>query len=157
MSVKTVPGKTMPGKTMLRKIAATSGTVAIAFAAGVAFQSQTEVQAQSQHVYELRTYTTAEGRLPALLERFGGGEIDLFVKHGMSSLGYFVPDDEELSKNTMVYMVAHGSRESAAASWSAFGADPEWQTMRAESVADGAIVTNVQNMFLNPTSFSPAQ
>lgn len=152
-----MPLKRMPGKTTLRKIAATSCTVAIAFAAGMAFQFQTEVQAQSQSIYELRTYTTAEGRLPALLERFGGGEIDLFVKHGMSSLGYFVPDDEELSKNTMVYMLAHGSRADAAASWRAFGEDPDWQTMRAESVADGPIVTNVENMFLIPTDFSPAQ
>jgi hypothetical protein len=152
-----MPGKTKPGKTMLKKFAATSFTVAIAFAAGIAFQSQTEVQAQGQKVYELRTYTTAEGRLPALLKRFGGGEIDLFIKHGMSSVGYFVPDDDELSKNTMVYIVAHDSREAAAASWSAFGADPDWGPMRAASVADGPIVTNVQNMFLDPTDFSPAQ
>lgn len=142
---------------MIKKISATIATVSIAFIAGVAFQSQTAVQAQGQKVYELRTYTTAEGRLPALLQRFGGGEIDLFIKHGMTSVAYWVPDDEELSQNTMIYIVAHESREAAAASWSAFGGDPAWQTMRADSVADGPIVTNVENLFLNPTDFSPAQ
>ena len=40
-------------------------SVAIAFAAGIIFQTQTTVLAQNQLVYELRTYTTAEGRLPA--------------------------------------------------------------------------------------------
>ena len=99
-------------------------TIALAFFAGTAFQSQNEVVAQSKKVYELRTYTTAIGRLPALLNRFGGGEIDLFIKHGMTSVGYWVPDSEELSQNTMVYMVALESREAAVQSWSAFGNDP---------------------------------
>jgi hypothetical protein len=142
---------------MIKKIGATVCTIAIAFAAGMAFQHQNEVQAQGQKVYELRTYTVAPGRLPALLSRFGGGEIDLFIKHGMTSVGYWVPDDEELSQNTMVYMVAHDSREAAAASWSAFGADPEWTKMADESRRDGRIVIGVENMFLTPTDFSPAQ
>jgi len=103
----------------------------------------------------MRTYTVAPGRLPALLKRFSGGEVDLFVKHGMTSVGYWVPDDEELSENTLVYMLAHDSRAAAAASWKAFGADPLWPPMRAASVADGPIVTDVQNLFLDPTNFSP--
>jgi hypothetical protein len=75
----------------------------------------------------------------------------------MTSVGYWVPDDAELSQNTMVYMVAHENRDAAAASWSAFGADPVWHTMRDKSREDGAIVTGVVNQFLDPTSFSPAQ
>ena len=50
--------------------------IACAFAMGIAFQHQHEIYAQSQKVYELRIYTTAEGRLPPLLDRFSGGEID---------------------------------------------------------------------------------
>jgi hypothetical protein len=142
---------------MIKKVSATILSIAIAFSAGMFIQHQTEVYAQSQKVYELRTYTTAAGRLPALLNRFGGGEIDLFIKHGMTSVAYWVPDDAELSQNTMVYMVAHENRDAAAASWSAFGADPVWHTMRDKSREDGAIVTGVVNQFLDPTSFSPAQ
>jgi len=142
---------------MIKKYGLTLFTVALAFSAGMIFQSQSAVSAQSQKVYELRTYTTAPGRLPALLNRFGGGEIDLFIKHGMTSVGYWVPDDEELSANTMVYIVAHDNRAAAAASWSAFGADPAWQKMATESRADGPIVTGVENQFLDPTNFSPMQ
>ncbi|PCH61304.1 MAG: NIPSNAP family protein, partial [SAR86 cluster bacterium] len=133
---------------MIKKFASTAGLVAVAFISGVAFNSYTSAQAQASKVYELRTYTTNEGRLPALLNRFGGGEIDLFIKHGMTSVGYWVPDDEELSKNTMVYMIAHDSREAALASWSAFGADPAWQKMSEESQVDGRILTNIENVFL---------
>ncbi len=142
---------------MFKKYGTTICTIALAFVAGAAFQGQKAAQAQSKKVYELRTYTTNPGRLPALLKRFGGGEIDLFLKHGMTSVAYWVPDDEALSQNTMVYMVAHDSREAAAASWSAFGADPAWQKMSEESQLDGRILTNVANQFLTPTDFSPLQ
>ena len=142
---------------MIKKYGFTIFTISLAFSAGMAFQHQSEVYAQSQKVYELRTYTTAPGRLPALLNRFAGGEIDLFIKHGMTSVGYWIPDDDELSNNTMVYMVAHDNREAAAASWSGFGGDPAWQKMATESRADGPIVTNVVNQFLDPTNFSPMQ
>jgi hypothetical protein len=112
---------------------------------------------QSARVYELRIYTTAEGRLDALLARFGGGEIDLFHKHGIESVGYWVPDEGPTSENTLVYMVAHASRESAAASWQAFRDDPVWQAMWDASRADGPIVTNVESTFLNSADFSPLQ
>ena len=60
------------------------------------------VTTQNNRVYELRTYTAAEGRLPNLLTRFGGGEIELFHRAGMNSIGYWVPDDPRLSNNTMI-------------------------------------------------------
>ncbi len=145
---------------MIRKHATTVCLVVLAFLAGLAVNHHAVIKAQgANRVYELRTYTTNEGKLPNLLERFGGGEIDLFTKHGMTSIGYWVPDDPELSKNTMVYMLAHESREAAAASWRAFGADPMWREMSAASQIDGRILIRggVQNMFLNPTDFSPAK
>lgn len=127
----------------------------LAIVAGVMVQVGPSVLAQENMVYEMRTYTVAPGRLPALLKRFSEGEVDLFIKHGMKSIGYWIPDSDELGDNTLVYMLAHESREAAAASWKAFGSDPLWPPMRAASVADGPIVTNVENMFLNPTDFSP--
>ena len=75
----------------------------------------------------------------------------------MTSVGYWVPDDTELSQNTLVYMVAHDNREAAAQSWSDFGADPVWTEMWEKSLADGPIVTGVQVQFLDPTVFSPVQ
>lgn len=140
---------------IVTKIATTAGMLCLILLASSVLQPNSVVHAQDQKVYEMRTYTVAPGRLPALLKRFSGGEVDLFVKHGMTSVGYWVPDNDELSENTLVYMLAHDSREAAAASWKAFGADPLWPPMRAASVEDGPIVTDVQNMFLDPTNFSP--
>ncbi|MDB0051581.1 NIPSNAP family protein [Gammaproteobacteria bacterium] len=141
---------------MNKKISITLAIVC-AFSAGMVLQYQQNSYAQEKKVYELRTYTTAPGRLPALLNRFGGGEVDLFVKHGMTSVGYWVPDDGELSQSTLVYMVAHSDRKAAVSSWSAFSDDPVWHEMRDKSREDGPIVTNVVNQFLDPTNFSPAR
>lgn len=139
----------------LRNASVVLAISAAALVAAMVTDGGTTAQAQETRVYELRTYTTAEGRLDALLARFGGGEIELFHRHGMESVGYWVPDDAPESENTMIYMLAHESREAAAASWQAFLDDPDWTTMRAASLEDGPIVTKVESIFLDPTGFSP--
>ncbi len=145
---------------MLRRYAATICIATVAFVAGLVARGPASAEAKSaDRVYELRTYTAAEGKLPNLLARFGGGEIDLFTRHGMTSVGYWVPDDPDLSGNTMVYMLAHENRDAAAESWKAFAADPDWQEMSESSQVDGRILIRggVKSMFLNPTEFSPAR
>src|SRR5215831_14090111 len=61
-----------------------------------------------EHTYELRTYTTVEGRLPNLLKRFRDHTMKLFEKHGMTNFGYWVP---AAKPNTLIYFLAHKSRE----------------------------------------------
>src|SRR5690349_6226970 len=78
-------------------------------------------------VFEIRTYTTLEGKLPALIARFRDHTIKLFEKHGMTNIGYWVPQDAPRSQNTLIYILAHSSRDAAKKSWDAFRADPDWQ------------------------------
>jgi NIPSNAP len=106
------------------------------------------------HVYELRTYHCYEGKLDALKARFRDHTIQIFKKHGMISIGYFTPEDPALSKNTLVYVLEHPSREAADQHWKDFNADPEWQKVRAASEANGKIVQKVDREFLDPTDFS---
>jgi len=109
----------------------------------------------AQHrVYELRTYTCAEGKLDALKARFRDHTIDIFKRHGMESIGYWVPEDPERSKNTLIYIIAHASREQATKNWAAFRADPEWQKVSAESEANGKIVLKVESVYMDPADFS---
>jgi len=105
-------------------------------------------------VYELRTYTCNEGKLPALEARFRDHTIAIFNRHGIESVGYWVPQDGERSKNTLVYMVSHASREAAEKNWKEFRDDPEWKKVSAESEANGKIVQKVESVFLSPTDFS---
>jgi hypothetical protein len=104
-------------------------------------------------VYELRTYTCADGKLEALKARFRDNTIRIFNKHGIESIGYWVPQDER-QKNTLIYIVAHPSKEAADKNWKEFQDDPEWKKVAAESEANGKIVLKVDRVFLDPTEFS---
>src|ERR1051326_4283719 len=109
-------------------------------------------------VVELRTYTTAEGKLGALDARFAGGETDLFVKSGMRGAGYFHPmDADKGAGHTLIYFMVHPSREAATESWKKFRADPAWVKMKADSEKDGKITTETKSMFLAPLDFSPTK
>jgi len=103
-------------------------------------------------VYELRTYTTNEGKLDALHSRFRDHTMRIFEKHGMKNVGYWIPADKP---NTLIYMIVHKSRAAADASWNAFVEDPEWQKVYAASIADGKIVATIDNVFLSATDYSP--
>ncbi|MDP6442267.1 MAG: NIPSNAP family protein [Pirellulaceae bacterium] len=107
-------------------------------------------------VYELRTYTTNEGKLDNLNKRFRDHTVKLFKKHGIESVGYWVPVDEPKSKNTLIYVIKHKSRDAAAASWKAFVADPEWRKVARESQVDGQILAKrPESVYMETTDYSP--
>jgi hypothetical protein len=114
------------------------------------------LQAQAgSHIFEIRTYYTHEGKLDALNARFRNHTVKLFTKHGMTNIGYWTPQDGPLAGNTLIYILAHDSREAAKKSWDAFRADPEWQKVRTESEAAGPIVSKIDSVFLQATDYSP--
>lgn len=106
-------------------------------------------------MFELRTYTCNEGKLPDLLARFRNHTIQIFEKHGMTSIAYWVPQDAPLSQNTLIYVLAHPSREAAKKNWDAFRNDPEWQKVQKESEANGKLVSKVESVYMDPADFSP--
>ena len=111
--------------------------------------------AKPTHVFELRTYTAAPGKLEELHARFRAHTMRIFERHGMTNIGYWTPKDAPLAANTIIYVLSHESRDAAKKSWAAFGADPEWQRVKAASEAQGPIVTKVESMFLDATDYSP--
>lgn len=132
---------------------------AIVFAAGAAFGSLLQrapvLHAQGgKRVFELRTYTAPEGKLDALNARFRNHTVKIFQRHGMKSVGYWVPQDAPRSQNTLIYILEHPDRDAAKKNWAAFQADPEWQTARKESEANGRIVERVESVFMEPTDYS---
>jgi hypothetical protein len=122
-----------------------------AYAAGLTVGQE---RAANSRIYEMRTYTTLPGRLPALHKRFSEHTIKLFEKNGIKNGMYWVPTDEE---NKLIYFVSHDSREAAEKSWKAFGADPEWQKARTASETDGKIVEKVERVWMKLTDYSPVK
>ena len=111
-------------------------------------------QGSGQKVFELRTYYTLPGKLPDLQTRFRDHTTKLFEKHGMTNLGYWVPQDEPAHGNTLIYVVAHANREQAQKNWAAFGADPEWIKVRTASEANGKIVEKIDRVYMDATDYS---
>ena len=112
----------------------------------------TVIHAQSKKVFELRTYTTNEGKLDALQARFRDHTTRIFKKHHMTNVGYWVPQEKP---NTLIYIISHASREAAKQNWDSFRADPEWQKVQKESEAAGKIVAKVEYVFMDATDYSP--
>ena len=100
----------------------------------------------------MRTYTTANGRLDVLHKRFREHPNYLFVKHGMTLIGYWTPTDKP---ETLVYILAYPNREAAKKSWKGLMGDAAWKKAWADSKKDGPVVTKVEAQFFNPTDYSP--
>jgi hypothetical protein len=138
-----------------RLVATTLGVFAAGFVAGQWLDvGDAEAQGRGK-VFELRTYTSPDGRLNDLVARFRNDTLRIFEKHGMHNVGYWLPTDAPASSNTLIYILAHDSREAATQSWAAFRADPEWKAVTDRTQANGPIVTKVDSVFLEATDFSP--
>jgi NIPSNAP len=135
------------------------GLLAFSFAAGSLVTLRAikieEAHAQSNRFFELRTYHTLPGKLPDLVTRFRDHTTTLFVRHGMTNIGHWLPADAPASQNTYIYIMAYPSREARNKSWAEFTADPEWQAVSKASEANGKIVEKVDSVFMDPTDFSP--
>ena len=104
-------------------------------------------------VFEMRTYYAAPGKLDDLHTRFREHTVKLFEKHGITSIGYWVPIDN--ADNKLIYVLAYPSRDARETSWKEFQADEDWKKAREQSEANGKLVTKVEQLFLSATDFSP--
>lgn len=139
--------------TKLVQFAVITAVFVSGFALGGVFQSRVDAQSKNR-VFELRTYTAPEGKLGELQARFRNHTVKLFEKHGITSVGYFVPQDAPLSQNTLIYLLAHKDRESAKQNWAAFQKDPDWQAAFKASQANGTLTSQVLSVFMDPLDFS---
>lgn len=103
--------------------------------------------------FELRIYYCHPGRLDALLNRFRNHTTKIFEKHGMTNVGYWIPNKND--QNALYYIMAYPSQAARDSSWKHFSADPEWKEVAKKSEESGKIVARVTSIFMNATDFSP--
>jgi hypothetical protein len=107
-------------------------------------------------IFELRTYRSPTARQWKLLhERFAGPEIKIFSRVGVHPLLYsstvFGPNRPNLT-----YLIPFDSLAAREKAWTAFGADPEWVKVRAESIAKGGQISAVSDISLyRAAAYSP--
>lgn len=104
-------------------------------------------------VHELRIYHCANGRLPDLNKRFKEITLPLWDKHGIRQAGFWTtlvgPNHQAL-----YYLLEWQNLAERDQKWTAFVKDPEWNAKRAETEVNGPLVDRIENMLLQPTSYS---
>ncbi len=110
---------------------------------------------KGDRIFELRTYIAQPGKFEAMKNRFRDHIIPLFKKHNMTLIGFWMPADSPAAENTLIYVLAHPSREAAKKNWDAFRADPERQRVWAETEKEGPINLKVDSVYMNALDFSP--
>lgn len=110
----------------------------------------------ASRVFEIRTYTAQPGKFEAMKVRFRDHIVPtMFPKYGMTLVGFWTAADPPLSENTLVYVLAHSSRDAAKKNWDAFRAGPERAKVWDETEKDGPINLKVESVYVNPIDFSP--
>jgi hypothetical protein len=143
--------------TLLKPVGVVSAValLAVGYALGSWHGASVAHAQNAGRVFELRTYTAPEGKLPDLHARFRNHTMRMFERHGIKNVGYWVPQDAPTKDNTLIYIISHESRAAAKKSWAAFGADPEWQKVAKESQMNGKIVAGITSVYMDPTDYSP--
>jgi hypothetical protein len=109
---------------------------------------------RDNRVYELRIYTINPGKAEDLHNRFRQHTLELFLRHNIDSVAYWMPVDA--SDQRLHFLLRYPSREAREASWKDFMADPDWQAAYKASEANGAILAHApENFFLQTTDYSP--
>ena len=106
-------------------------------------------------VYELRTYHTNEGKLPALQTRFREHTHAIFTRLGMKVIAYWTPTQEPNASDTLIYIIEHDSEEDAKQKWQTFIKDPQWIEAYQASIKDGKLVKSIDVVFMQATDYSP--
>jgi hypothetical protein len=105
-------------------------------------------------IHELRIYHCAQGRLPALHERFTAVTLDLWRKHGIAPVGFWTTL-VGTSNQSLTFILQWASLSERERIWNAFSTDPEWLAARERFEAGGPIVARIENQLLEPTAYSP--
>ena len=136
------------------------GTALVSFAAGSLLTARlmhlNQVGADSNRVFELFVYHTIPGKAPALESVFRD-VAKLQDKHGITVVGYWVPNEEPAWANTFIYLVAHPSREDAKKNQDALHADPAFPELRKQATPLVEKVNGeyrVDEVYMRPADYS---
>jgi hypothetical protein len=111
---------------------------------------------KTPRIFELRTYHSPSWRqLKALHERFAGPEIKIFHRVGVHPILYTSTAIGPHMPN-LTYLIPFETLAAREKAWEAFGADPEWQKVRKESIdRSGQIANVIQISLYRATPYSP--
>jgi len=110
---------------------------------------------RAARVFEMRTYESpSEKAGRRKIKMFEDGEAGIFRRLGMAPV-FFGKGMIGANLPSLTYVLSFDDLASRERLWKAFGADPEWQKLRAQpGLSDAEIVSNISNQMLRPLNFS---
>ena len=106
-------------------------------------------------LFELRQYESNNtGTLKRKIKMFNDGEIGAFQRSGGQPV-FFAETIVGARQPNLTYMLSYEDLAGRDKVWKAFGADPEWQKLRATpGLSDAETVSNITNYLVSPLPFS---
>lgn len=101
-------------------------------------------------IYELRRYVPAAGMEQALRQRFENGTLALFEELGFRVVDFWEPVS---SSAELWYLMEWPSERAMKEAWGAFRENPKWLALKAESEADGPLVSSITSTVLSRVPF----
>ena len=125
--------------------------------AGVGWGYAQQQKQKVQGFYELRIYTAQPGKRDALAERFASRTAAIYARHGITNVGYWIPQqsDPEVgisAENSFIYIRAYPSKEERDKRLKARGDDPEFAEVvtKAERDPNTKLIVKVHNIDMLP-------
>ncbi|HYW42669.1 MAG TPA: NIPSNAP family protein [Bryobacteraceae bacterium] len=111
---------------------------------------------RAARIFELRTYESVNEKASLRkVKMFEDGEAGIFRRLGMMPV-FFARSIIGPNQPSLSYMLSYDDLAARDQLWRNFGADPEWQKLRAQpGLSDAEIVSNISNEILRPLAFSP--
>ena len=164
-------------KASMARAALVTALCLCAFALGRAWPPAAAAAQADGRVFEIRMYTVADGKVEALGRVFRDNVTEMFARHGMTNVAYFIPRDEpqcgvagpastilspafdygpcEWSLDTLVYILGHASRAAAEENWASFAQDAEgMRSFREDYAQAGVKVLRIESAYMDATGFS---
>lgn len=114
-------------------------------------------RSQAPGFFELRVYTALPGKRDALAERFASRTAAIYARHGITNVGYWIPQqsDPELgisAENTFIYIRGYPSKEERDRRLKGRADDPEFAEVVTKAEANPAtkLIAKVHNIDMTP-------
>jgi hypothetical protein len=98
-------------------------------------------------IYEIRVYEASDGKADTMKARFKNEVVKRFPGHGIELLGVF---ESAAEASRLTYLTRFKSEDDRSKAWAAFGADPEWRSIKAATEVDGPLLKHQTVSVLSP-------
>jgi hypothetical protein len=135
------------------KVVAAAGVLVGALGVGWGYAQQRSAPG----FYELRIYKAQPGRRDALAARFASRTAATYARHGITNVGYFIPEqsDKELgidAEDTFIYIRGYPSKAERDTRLKAAHDDPEFEevVLKQERDPNARLIVKAHNIDMHP-------